>query len=93
MAWEFFNPKAAILQLFNILSCVIFKLKDTIKQRKLEEDEEYESMLIECEKDVIWSNVLLCTIWSFGALLPRELRRPFEETFSPFKRRFNLNMS
>lgn len=90
---EFFNPKAAAIQLFNILSALMFKLKDTIKQKKFEEDEEYEVFLKECQKDIIWSNVLLSTIWSFGGILPRELRRPFEEVFSPFKRKFNINMS
>jgi Dynein heavy chain AAA lid domain len=71
----------------------MFKLRDVIKQRKIEEDQEYEYLLKECERDVIWSNALLCCIWSFGALLPKEHRRPFEEVFQPYKRMFNMSMS
>ncbi len=50
-------------------------------------------MLQECEKDIFWSNILLATIWGFGAMLSKELRKTFEEVFLPFKRRFNINMS
>jgi len=81
------------LQLFNLLNCVFYKLQDIVKQRRLEEDEEYLGLLLECEKDVFWSNILLCTVWSFGAGLSKDLRKPFEETFVPFKRKFNINMS
>lgn len=75
------------------MNCVIFKLRDVIKQRRLEEDGEYEFLLKECERDIIWSNCLLSSIWSYGAILPRELKKAFEETFQPFKRLFNMNMS
>jgi hypothetical protein len=92
-AWQYFNPKAAIIQAFNILNCLFFKVKDVVKQRKIEEDDEYMLLLIECERDVFWSNVLLCTIWSFGAMLPKDLKKPFEEAFGSFKRRFNMGMS
>jgi hypothetical protein len=91
--WEFFNSKAHTLQLFNILNCVFFKLHDTVKQRKHEEDEEYASLLSEVQRDVIWSNVLMSTLWSFGALLSKDLRKQFEEVFAPFKRKFNISMS
>jgi hypothetical protein len=50
-------------------------------------------MLKECEKDIFWSNVLLATIWGFGAMLSKEHRKTFEEVFMPFKRKFNINMS
>lgn len=64
-----------------------------MKQRTLDEDEDYAAMIQECERDIFWSNCLSSTIWSFGALLPKELRTTFEEVFTPFKRRFNLGMS
>ena len=79
--------------MFNILNCLFYKIKDTLKQKRLEEDDEYEAMLQECEKDIFWSNILLATIWGFGAMLSKELRKTFEEVFLPFKRRFNINMS
>lgn len=37
-SWEYFKPKAAILQMFNLLNCMFFKLKDVINQRRIEED-------------------------------------------------------
>lgn len=92
-AWQYFNPKAAIIQAFNILNCLFFKVKEVVKQRRIEEDDEYMLLLIECERDVFWSNVLLSTVWSFGAMLPKDLKKPFEEAFGPFKRRFNMGMS
>lgn len=91
--WPYFNPKAATLQLFNVFNCVLGKLKDVLKQRRLEEDEEYEFMLGEMERDVIWSLALLSTVWSFGAMLSKDLRKYFEEIFQSFKRKFNINMS
>lgn len=91
--WEYFNPKGATIQLFNILNCVFYKLKDVVIQRRNEEDAEYAMLLLECERDVFWSNILLCTIWSFGALLNKDLRKPFEDVFTPFKRKFNMSMS
>ncbi len=93
LSWQFFNSKAATLQFFNVLNAVFFKIKDVVAQRKLEEDQDYELLLQEVERDVIWSSVLLCTVWSYGALLPRDLRKHFEEIFGPFKRKFNLAMS
>jgi hypothetical protein len=91
--WPYFNAKSATLQLFNIFNCMIMKLQETMKQRRLEEDEEFEFMLAEVERDVIWSIALLSTVWSFGAQLSKEMRKYFEEIFSPFKRYFNINMS
>jgi len=91
--WPYFNAKAATLQLFNVFNCVLGKLKDVLKQRRLEEDEEYEFMLGEMERDVIWSSALLSTVWSFGAMLSKDLRKYFEEIFQTFKRKFNINMS
>jgi hypothetical protein len=35
---------------------------------------------------------LLSVIWSFGGVLNRECRKFFEETFGPFKRKFNLTV-
>jgi hypothetical protein len=72
---------------------LFYRIKDTIAQKRLEEDDEYESMLQECEKDIFWSNILLATIWGFGAMLSKEHRKTFEEVFMPFKRKFNINMS
>jgi len=50
-------------------------------------------LFMECERDIFWSNILLSTIWSFGAMLSKEFRKPFEEVFTPFKRKFNMGMS
>lgn len=92
-SWPHFNSKAATLQLFNVFNCLLVKLKEVLKQRRIEEDEEYEFMLGEMERDVIWSGALLSTVWSFGAMLSKDLRKYFEEIFQTFKRKFNINMS
>jgi len=78
------------------LNSIFFKLADVIKEKEEEGEfqggESPEFPLRECIKDVIWSNFLMCVVWSFGAGLNKELRKVFEETFSPFRRKFNINI-
>lgn len=49
-------------------------------------------MLKENEKDVLWSSILLATVWGFGAPLNKELRKIFEEQFFGYRRKFNINI-
>ena len=35
--------------------------------------------ILEMERDVLWSLVLVATTWSFGAVLNEELRKLFDE--------------
>jgi hypothetical protein len=43
---------------------------------------------------VIWSSILSSVIWSFGAILSRDLRKLFEEIFvKDFKRKFNITLA
>lgn len=36
--------------------------------------------------------MLQCIIWSFGAVLNKELRKLFEELFFNYRRKFNINI-
>jgi hypothetical protein len=42
---------------------------------------------------VLWNLTLIATIWSYGAVLNGELRAIYDDQFSIYKAKFNLNLA
>lgn len=47
----------------------------------------------EMGRDTLWNCVLMATNWSFGAVLNKELRKTYDDLFSEFAFKFNINFS
>lgn len=70
----------------------MYRLNDNIELNKTNEDP-YEYPFREMSKDCIWSCILVAVVWSFGAVLNKDMRRIFDEQFGQFKIKFNINFS
>lgn len=84
--------KRLTIQFFNFLNCIFYKLEEASNLNS-DIDDPMDFPLKETEKDVIWSCILSATTWSYGAVLDKELRRVYEDNFSSFRRKFNINFS
>ena len=42
---------------------------------------------------MLWSLVLVAVTWSFGAVLPAELRQLFDDQFSAWRNKFNIGFA
>lgn len=71
---------------------MIYKLISEANLKETE-DELNDFLLEECQRDVIWSTILCCIIWSFGSNLNRDLRTIFEEQLSNYRRKFNISLA
>lgn len=59
----------------------------------MKDDDDPENLNLKVfEKDTFYNIVLQATVLSYGAVLNREQRRVFEESFMFYKRRFNMNI-
>jgi len=90
--WSLWNLKSLTLQFFTILNAVIFRLEDNCRLNLRNEDP-MDYPFQEMQKDIIWNVMLVACVWSFGAVLDKELRRTFEEQFGPFRNLFSITVS
>jgi hypothetical protein len=74
------------------LNALIYRLNDNIELNKTNGDP-YEYPFREMAKDCFWSCILVSVVWSFGAVLNKDMRRIFDEQFGQFKTKFNINFS
>ena len=92
-SWPYFNAKSGLIQFFSLLNSVFYRYEEILTLRQSDDDSlALASMLLECERDVFWSSVLLGTIWGFGAALGKSGRKAFEELFFGYRRKFNINI-
>jgi hypothetical protein len=86
------NVKTLTNQFFVLLNAILTRLTDNVEANK-NNDDPWEYPFWETVKDTLWSCVLLAFVWSFGAVLNKEMRRIFDDKFGQFKTKFNINFS
>mmetsp|Transcript_29870 Transcript_29870/g.45648 ORF Transcript_29870/g.45648 Transcript_29870/m.45648 type:complete len:185 (+) Transcript_29870:7671-8225(+) len=90
--WPLWKLKSLVMQYFKILNSMTFRLHEAC-DKNLANDDPMVFPISEMKRDVVWSMALCSFIMTFGVCLNSELQRIFEETFSPFKRKFNLHIN
>jgi hypothetical protein len=90
-AWSLWDIKSLTLQFFNQLDAQLFKLEEWAAYFRILDDGSFP--IEEVQRDAVWNIILSSVVWSFGAVLPRELRSVFDDQFGIFKSKFNISFA
>jgi hypothetical protein len=63
-----------------LLNAILTRLGDNIEANR-NNDDPYEYPFLDTTSSSLWSCVLLAFVWSFGAVLNKEMRRIFDDKF------------
>ena len=89
--WFLWDMKRLTVSFYNIMDGLIKKLQTVYIELKSREDPVF--LQLDDRADEITMNIcLIACLWSYGGILNSELRKVFEDTFTPFKRLFHLNV-
>lgn len=85
------NIKDRTNQFFVVLNALLMRLADNIELNK-QNEEPMDYPFSEGTEHHLWNIILVATTWSFGAVLNKEGRRIFDESFAKIRTKSKFNI-